>query len=31
MAAVVFGAAKLIGKYIEGAEKKKKTPQINCL
>ena len=30
MAAVVTGAAKLIGQYIEGAEKKK-TPQINCL
>ena len=31
MAAVVTGAAKLIGQYIEGAEKKKKTRAINCL
>ena len=32
MAAVVTGAAKLIGQYIEGAEKKKtKTLAINCL
>ena len=30
MAAVVTGAAKLIGQYIEGAEKKK-TLAINCL
>ena len=31
MAAVVTGAAKLIGQYIEGAEKKIKNPEINCL